>query len=202
MQITPSEIAFDFDGVIADTFRLFVSLAKSRYNVEINYEDITDYEFLNVIDMDREHAFELIDILTNYPHELDLMPNRGAVDVLTRMASMSPLLCVTARPFAKPIEQWFEKHLPRLLPECIQVAATGISSKKLDILSGTRVRYFIDDRLDTCVMLADAGITPILYTQPWNQRPHSFHEVGSWEEIASLIDWNSSSADTRTCLKP
>ncbi|MGC9325828.1 MAG: 5' nucleotidase, NT5C type [Desulfomonilia bacterium] len=201
MQIVPHEIAFDFDGVVADTFRLFITLAKSQYNVEINYDDITDYEFLNVIRMDKEHALEIIDTLTNYPHELDLKPNTGAVDVLTRMAAISPLLCVTARPFGGPIEMWFEKHMPRLMPECITVAATGVNTKKLEILTESNIRYFIDDRLDTCEMLSGAGITPILYAQPWNRKPHPFIEVSNWSEIADLIRWSSLDPIESPCLK-
>ena len=65
MNIRPEDIAFDFDGVVADTFRLFVRLANENYNYDINYDDFTDYHFLNVVNMEEKHALEIIDILIN-----------------------------------------------------------------------------------------------------------------------------------------
>jgi beta-phosphoglucomutase-like phosphatase (HAD superfamily) len=41
MEIQSHEIAFDFDGVVADTFRLFVEMARRDFNVEIDYNEIT-----------------------------------------------------------------------------------------------------------------------------------------------------------------
>lgn len=190
MNILPREIAFDFDGVVADTFRLFVKIARSDYHVDVEYEDITDYEFLNVIPMDPQDAREIIKTITYHPHELDLTPNRGAADVLGRIARNTPLLLVTARPFGWPIEKWFEKNMPEIQSGCIQVLATGENTAKLPILKKQKISYFVDDRLDTCRLLAEQGITPIVYDQPWNRQPHPFTVVKNWDDISALIDWN------------
>jgi hypothetical protein len=197
MNIPLSEFAFDFDGVVADTFRLFVRIANADYNYDINYDDITEYEFLKVIDMEKQHALEIIEVLTNDPHGIDLRPNKGAVEVLTRMAFHTPLLCVTARPFGDPIKMWFGKHLPRIEQSCLQVEATGVNTGKLEILRKNNIKYFIDDRLDTCHLLQEAGITPIIYNQPWNRKPHPFKSVDDWEDVAALIDWDGTRI--RTC---
>jgi len=190
MKIYPHEIAFDFDGVVADTFRLFVKIAQSDYNVDVEYEDITNYEFLKVVNMDTDDAREIVERLTNYPHKLDLQPNEGAADVLARIARSNPLLLVTARPAGRPIELWFEKNMPQILPGCIQVLATGETTAKLPVLKEQEISYFVDDRLDTCHLLAQQGITPIVFDQPWNRQPHPFTVVKSWDDISGLIDWN------------
>jgi len=197
MEILPQDIAFDFDGVVADTFRLFVELARSRYNVDIEYEKITHYEFLDVIDMDRQDAEQIIDVLTMLPKDLYLSPNKGAVDVLTKIADISRLLFVTARPTKEPVVKWFGKHLPHVDSDYIRIEATGVTTKKLGVLKDYGIKYFIDDRLDTCQMLDKAGITPIIYDQPWNREPHPFVVVRDWDDIAGMIDW-SSQAD-RAC---
>ncbi len=88
MNISPFKIAFDFDGVVADTFRAFVSIAKSEYGIDIEYEAITSYEILKIINIEKEVADKIIDTITLYPHELDLQPNKGVNDVLSRMVSM------------------------------------------------------------------------------------------------------------------
>ena len=157
MKIAPQDIAFDFDGVVADTFRLFVHLAHAEYGIEINYEDITHYEFLKVIKMDRATADRIVEQLTDRPHELDLKPNKGATRMLTRFAEFSPILFVTARPTGGPVALWCEKTMPHLLSS-IHIEATGESTAKLPVLKEHGVRYFVEDRLDTCHLLAEAGI--------------------------------------------
>ena len=52
MKIAPNEIAFDIDGVFADTFRVFVNMARKNFGYQFHYEDITEYEFMKVIDID------------------------------------------------------------------------------------------------------------------------------------------------------
>jgi len=190
MNIRPDEIAFDFDGVVADTFRVFVKLANENYHYNISYNDISDYQFMKVLNMDRTHALEILDILTNEPHVIDLIPNEGAGEILTRITDVSPLLIVTARPFAGPVELWFAKHIPQVGPDCLRVEATGVNTAKLEVLMAHKVKYFIEDRLDTCFMLQDAGITPIIFSQPWNRQPQPFKVVKTWADIAGLINWN------------
>ena len=199
MTISPSSIAFDFDGVIADTFRLFVRMARENYNYDFDYDDITEYEFLKSIDMDRQHAREIIEILTHDPHEIDLFPFYGADDVLLRISTLSPLLVVTARPLAEPIELWFRRHIPQLDHACFRVEATSVNTAKLEVLKRHGITHFIDDRLDTCEMPQEAGITPIVFTQPWNRKPHPFLAVETWGDIAALIDWKGSRPQGPPC---
>lgn len=179
MEIAPRDIAFDFDGVVADTFRLFVQMANADHGLKIDYEDITDYEFLNVIDMDHHVAERLIQTITEIPPDLDLKPNKGAPEILTRLSESSPLLFITARPSINPVERWFEKTMPHLVPS-LHIEATGGSKAKLPVLQERHVRYFVEDRLDTCHLVASQGITPIVYDQPWNRKAHPFQVVKDW----------------------
>ena len=57
------------------------------------------------------------------------------------------------------------------------------------------ITCFVEDRLDTCYRLQDAGIRPIVFKQPWNREPHPFVEVGSWKQLEDLIDFPSTSKD-------
>jgi phosphoribulokinase len=41
--------------------------------------------------------------------------------------------------------------------------------------------------LETCWQLADHGITPILFAQPWNRLPHPFTEVQGWPDLAGIL---------------
>ncbi|MEA3223111.1 MAG: hypothetical protein U9P49_08110 [Thermodesulfobacteriota bacterium] len=189
MVIPPEEIAFDFDGVVADTFRGFIDIAKSRYEINIDYEDVTQYQIENALNIDPEIVAEIIEILSNHPHEIDLPPNQGAIDVLEMISSISSPLFVTARPYSAPVKLWFKRHFPDRFSENIEIVATGENTEKLPVLKDRGINYFIDDRIDTCFLLLKEGITPIVYDQPWNREEHPFHVVRNWEDISRLIQW-------------
>jgi hypothetical protein len=97
------------------------------------------------------------------------------------------VLFVTARPYCGPICQWLQDQLP-LPPESIDIVTTGDFDAKAEILHQHGRSYFVEDRLETCYALERVGITPILFRQPWNRQPHPFMEVGSWRELAQLVD--------------
>ena len=99
------------------------------------------------------------------------------------------MLLVTALPIGEPIERWFELNAPVIDPERLRVVATGENTAKLEVLKEEGIRYFIEDRVDTCRLLAPEGITPIVYEQPWNREDHPFLKVRNWDEISTLISW-------------
>ena len=189
MYISPDEIAFDIDGVFADTFRVFVHKAGEDYGYHFSYEDITEYDFMNVLHMDEQISEEIIQTLLDYPLESGIRPLDGAVDVLTHLSSVGPLLFVTARPNKAPILRWILHQLPEVDKNSIHLEATNTHKEKLPILLENNVNYFVEDRLETCYFLEKASITPIVFKQPWNRKPHPFPVVESWDEIRAMIEW-------------
>lgn len=190
--ILPSELAFDIDGVLADTFRVFVETARKKYNVPVAYEDVTEYDFTKVIDIDLEIARGIIQRILDDPIEMGIRPIEGAVKVLRLLASEGPILLVTARPGRRAIHDWVIRHLQGVDTHLIQLEATGTHEEKIPILLEHGIRYFVEDRLDTCYLLAKAQVTPIVFEQPWNRKPHPFLRVRSWAEIERMIAWSGS----------
>jgi hypothetical protein len=118
-----------------------------------------------------------------------LRPIPGAPEVLQRLARRSgAVLLVTARPHVGPISDFIRSIMP-VEPECFDIVATGSFDAKAEILKLRNITYFVEDRLETCFTLMTAGITPVLFAQPWNREPHPFIEVSSWQEIEELIRW-------------
>jgi hypothetical protein len=74
-----------------------------------------------------------------------------------------------------------------LEPDSIEVVATGSFDAKVDVLSSRDISYFVEDRLETCYPLFEAGVMPIIFKQPWNRKRHPFVEVATWKELESLI---------------
>jgi uncharacterized protein len=184
-----NRLAFDIDGVVADIMTTFLTLARDRYNQghHLRYEHITTFVLSECLDLPTWIIDELIREIIDRSHELQIKPFPEAVPVLTRLAQAMPLLFITARDRARPIERWLHRQLTKVPAASIRVLATGDPDTKIHYLEDHGIQYFVEDRLETCLQLADHGITPILFAQPWNRSPHPFLEVADWLELASLL---------------
>jgi len=189
--IDPSAIAFDIDGVVADTMTLFLSIARDEYRLlGLRYEDITSYTLETCLNIEpallREISGKIID--GNYTEPLKAIS--GAAHVLGRLARRhTPILFVTARPYEGPIRDWIIEN-PSLAADCFEVVTTGSFDNKAEVLLERKMVHFVEDRLETCFYLDKAGVKPVVYKQPWNRQPHDFMEVASWAELDDWIDFD------------
>jgi len=188
-KISPQKLAFDIDGVFADTFRIFVETARNQYDIKVDYEDITEYDFRKVVDIDDETSRLIIQKILDDPIRMGIRPIKGAIDVITRLSLLGPILFVTARPGKTAILEWLLQQLKEVDRGLIRLEATGTHQEKIPILLEHGIRYFVEDRLDTCYLLASASVTPIVFEQPWNRKPHPFQAVRTWKDISDMIEW-------------
>jgi uncharacterized HAD superfamily protein len=184
------ELAFDIDGVVADTMETFVRLARERYGLSrLSKEDLTCFDLTRCLGLNGEIINDLICTTLDDEHTLELPPVAGAPHVLSSIARHGPLRFVTARIWPESIVQWLHRILPQVPQDMIEVTATGHPDAKLEVLRQYKVRYFVEDRLETCEMLAREGFQPIVFDQPWNRTDESgaFLRVKSWREIHRWI---------------
>lgn len=188
--IDPSRLAFDIDGVVADTMTLFLEIARHDYRVNgIRYEDMTCYSLEECLGLDPLLIRIILDRIMEGDYSFPLLSFEGSSQVLARIASYrTPVLFVTARPHPGPISSWIEELIP-IKPEMLEVVATGSFEAKADVLLTNGIGFFVEDRLETCFQLKAVGIEPILYRQPWNQDSHPFAEVKGWDELEALIEF-------------
>ncbi len=188
--IDPASVAFDIDGVIADTMALFLDIAREEFDVRgVRYEDITCYNVVDCLAMDPDVVDRILRCILDGTYTHPLRPIPGAAGVLARLARRSAsLMLVTARPQVGPVGAWIDALLAEDAAT-VEIVATGSFEAKTAVLLERGVAHFVEDRLETCFILADAGIHPVLFAQPWNRRPHPFLEVSSWEELDALIQW-------------
>ena len=145
--------------------------------------------------MDQEQIEAVVSRILDGNYSSPLKPIDGAGGVLARIERYhSPLLFVTARPYPGPIKNWLGDLLT-LEYGSIDVVAVGSFENKVDVLLDHHITSFVEDRLDTCYLLQDAGIQPILFKQPWNRESHPFVEIGGWEELEGLINFTDTAAD-------
>lgn len=188
--INPKHLAFDIDGVVADTMNLFIEIARKDYRIgSIQYSDITSYTLEDCLDVDPLVLDAISSRLIDGDYSSVLAPVKDAPEVLGRIRRRkNPLLFVTARPYPGPIVDWLLDVLS-VGPETIQVITTGSFEGKSEALLEKGIRFFVEDRLETCFLLHEVGISPILFKQPWNREKHPFIEIGSWRELEAMIEF-------------
>ncbi len=187
--IDPRHLAFDIDGVIADTMQLFIDIASEVYGVHhIRYEHMTAYDLQQCLDIDPEIIHAVLNRIIDGDYPCELIPMTGAMEVLRRLGALGSIRMVTARPRMGPIETWMAERLGDLNGE-VEIVATGSYAAKPDFLIASGITHFVEDRLETCYLLQERNIMPVLFVQPWNRQPHPFVEVDGWQQIDLLIDW-------------
>jgi len=188
--IDPGSVAFDIDGVVADTMTLFLDIARQEFNLNsIRYEDITCYNLADCLEIDPKIIDAIVNRILDGNYRAALKPIAGAPEVLTQIGKhCDPVVFITARPFVGPMQDWMEQTL-RLAPAAIEVIATGSHDSKAGVLQQRKISHFVEDRLDTCFALQNAGVRPVLFKQPWNRARHPFVEVSSQDELQALIQF-------------
>ena len=186
-KINPAVIGFDIDGVVADTAGAFLRLAREQYNINsLSLEDITRFEVEECLNIERSIVDEIFISLLDEPLGSGLQPMEDAIEVLHEFAELAPLTFVTARPDKQPIALWLQHFLEPRAYNDMRLIAMGEHDNKTGFIKNLGLQYFVDDRLQTCLMLADAGITPLVFNQPWNQGSHNLQTVDSWQAIHAL----------------
>jgi len=189
--IEPSDLAFDIDGVVADTMAVFVRLARERYGFTwLTKEDLRQYDLHACLKVAPKIVDELICVTLDDEHTQQIPPMRGAAEVLTNLSRYGPLRFVTARIWPESIIHWLHQTLPDVDSSRIEVFATGHPDAKLTILRELKVRYFLEDRVETCEHLSHGGIQPLLFDQPWNRVPEAgaFPRIANWSRLGRLVD--------------
>lgn len=186
-KIHPSRLGFDFDGVVADTAEAFIRLCCEDYGYcSIRLEDITDFEVERCLDIDVEVVEAVFTRILLNSVEVGLQPMPGAVQVLKELTGQGMVTLVTARPDPGPVADWLGSVMPPDVCDNIHIVAMGAHDDKPRYIREHGLDCFIDDRAETCHQLNEAGISPIVFSQPWNLGRHSFSIVSCWQEIREL----------------
>jgi uncharacterized HAD superfamily protein len=185
--IAPAHIGFDFDGVIADIGEAFVRLACTRYGCDLELDKISSFQVDECIDLPREAIEAIFDDILRDSIGTGLRPIEGAIEALKRLGGHAPVTIITARPRVEPVRDWLEHHFDR--HRCnITLISSGRHDDKEQFIRQHNIVYFIDDRVETCIMLAESGLKPMVFTQPWNRGQHNLPAVNTWAEIIDLLD--------------
>lgn len=189
MKIRPEQIGFDFDGVIADIGEAFLRIACNEHNYcTLRLEDITSFQVETCTKIPGTIVQSIFTDILNDSLATGLQPIPGALDTLTMLAQRSNITIITARSLANPVLDWLDNYLPSSACTKITLIAMSDHDKKVRFIKEQNLQFFVDDRAETCDQVAEAGLTPILYQQPWNRSWNGHTTVGSWLEIEDFIE--------------
>jgi beta-phosphoglucomutase-like phosphatase (HAD superfamily) len=77
--IDPAALAFDIDGVIADTMHLFLDILRDHYDVHtVRYADITCYRLDHCLDLDADVLEGAVARILDGGYRATLKPIPGA----------------------------------------------------------------------------------------------------------------------------
>lgn len=186
-KIHPTHLGFDFDGVVADIAEAFIRLSCEDYGYcSFALEDITHFDVQQCLDIDPDIVEEVFTRILMDSIETGLRPMPGAVEVLGELTEHATVTIVTARSEPQPVSDWLETVMPASVWSNINVIAMGAHDDKPRYVHEHGLKYFIDDRVETCHQLNREGISPIVFSQPWNHGRHKFSTVCNWLEIRQL----------------
>ncbi len=189
MNIANHEIGFDLDGVIADTGEAFIRLACEEYEYcSFRLEDITSFQVENCLNIPTDKVEQIFYAILKDSLGTGLQPLPGAVEVITDMTTQAPVTIITARPLEEPVADWLDHFFSAETCKKIHLVAMGDHDDKARYIKEHNLNYFVDDRVETCLQLAETEITPIVFQQPWNHNKHKLNSVSSWQEIHKLLN--------------
>lgn len=195
-RIDPRRIGFDFDGVIADIGEAFIRLACSGHGFcSLRLEDLKSFQVEECLDLPGHIIERIFDDILEDSVGSGLRPMAGAVETLTGLSRISAVTVITARPKLEPVRDWFDHHCPAETSRKIHLIATGDHDDKERYIRQCGLHHFVDDRTATCLQLAEAGLAPLVFGQPWNRGRHQLPVVDDWQQIGALLDipdWSGS----------
>lgn len=188
------KIAFDFDGVICNSYDVFRGHFYDVYGYDMgSAEEHHCFKF----NIPYEDYWKEIPVaITRYQH---IMP--GIQDSINTLIAYyeqikTPIHIITAREPSQAVMQvthkWLKKHLK--VPYTCDFLSS--SKAKKDFILQHEIQYFVDDRRKTCINLSEVVDYCFMFKQPWNDQkyrndklPENVLRIGSIYTALRNVKW-------------
>jgi uncharacterized HAD superfamily protein len=177
------KIAVDIDGVLGDTLKVTVDYLDKIYDIKIKEEDITQYDFHELIEMDEE---EYKKMFLNYRLYLTEPIVFGSVEGMNELKKRgNEITLITSRDASLQdvTLNWLKKNK---FPFDRIIFSGNKPKKEIAEIYGFDV--FIEDCYETCLDLKSVVPTVIILDAPYNKGNHlGIIRAQSWEQILDKI---------------
>lgn len=178
-------IGVDMDGVIAYSFGSFIKEAWKRYKIAMNPDDATEFAIENCYPgITKEIVKEIFtDPMTFY----NAMPILLAIESLNFLNDIgSDIFILTDRPenCRDTTERWLQRYrVPYSMMELVK------AKDKPEICKKFNLKYFIEDRRETTLELANVCETVFLLDRTYNkgELPYNVRRVSGWDVVIAQM---------------
>jgi 5'(3')-deoxyribonucleotidase len=107
-------IAFDLDGVLADTLSSFIQFHNDRYYTQLTPKDFHSEYYWEVLQEPKEETLKKFDHFAQTNYFTNIQPIRGAKETIEIISQQYDVIVITARQLRhkKQTIDWIEKHFP------------------------------------------------------------------------------------------
>lgn len=177
-------IAYDFDGVLCDTFPAFEQHWFTKYNYLIPQSSSwymgmpEDYDEKNMHD----------DILeAHQQYQAHLYPHAFSMESVRHMANQlqeSPIIITARKEDSKEVTEAWLKHWLGI-PYTLYMTA---GSRKDDMVKSLKIRYFVEDRFKVANEIGEVCETCFMPKRPWNVGRQPTERVTRINDLVNIID--------------
>lgn len=184
-------IGVDMDGVLVDQITPVLPVIKKKYNVDLSYHDITEWE-LPVGGTDIKEIIE--ECLRDKNFTINMPIHENALDTIRILSRAYEIYVLTSR--EKLSDEWSREWLRRNelnYSELINCRVTG----KAEACKENGIDILIDDRIKNIIeFLLYSNGSAIRFIRPWNSNrccrsnlPQTtrLFSVESWKEIPNIL---------------
>jgi len=186
----------DIDDTLCETYSHMAEEIRNRFNVDFQYEHITDYYLRGIPQIETIECnwldFYIETFQKRKGHFLTIEWSVNAIKNLKNIGYS--FVAITARgpeTYAHS-KEWLEKHYSNNIETLVHLwDGSGKMVSKAATCKNYNAVCMIEDHIDHCLDLAHNDIKSFLLERPWNRHRTETHplitKVKSWEEITKKL---------------
>jgi uncharacterized HAD superfamily protein len=175
-------IIVDLDNVISDTDCKIRQLVREKYGIGSKRNNIINFNYEDCLPITKEQAGEVLNDFHKY-HIKDLRLIPGAKQSLSAIKEYYKIIIATQRPILTEQDTYEWIRLKGISNEDIFFV-----KNKTDLLA-LDARWFIDDKWENAIEIAQNNRDVLLFDRPWNRKKTNkpIVRVKGWKEIVDLL---------------
>lgn len=191
-------IGCDIDDTKLDFMSPFLDFSGQRLGRVFRYDEVLHYNVGKTFGFPREQAQEIFDAFY-LEHFAGLLPMEGAVEGLRRLASISHIYDMTARPelyrdvtVASVTKHFIDAGVPiKDFHFCFNHYERNDKERKHQVGTRLKLDFMIEDSPENSIEVAEAGTQVLMLRRPWNAYVKSRDNLTvchGWDEVVEIIE--------------
>jgi uncharacterized HAD superfamily protein len=179
------KIGIDLDDVVFEFVKELIKEIKSKYNIEINFEEVYSYYFPDVFGVSLEQIIEILNKLDNTKLKLC----EKSKDCINKLSKNHKVYFITSRVKREGTLDSLNQHFSGLdfdLFFSSNYHVKTFEKTKGELCKELDINFMIEDDEKHCISCSEKGIKSFLLDKPWNK---NFDE-SKYENITRVNNWN------------